>query len=312
MNLDNLEEKIQQLHDHLFQIKKTKERMAVIALQLEMLYNDLSIHKKKMKKEHEDVLKLEKSSALQLFRNILGDSRQQLEKERQEYMQAVLEYNSIANEINLLKYEEEILSKKSIETEDLQRQLDYYLKVKEQKLLYHNVDEAKQIKEINREIDRLSSFRREIKEARSAALAVEKAIQKAHIKLKKVELFQTSKMGGVGHNSSYAKKTYIDGAIKDASVINFLLGKLDKELSHIYSQYTFFSIYKYQNFVDSFYDHLITDWVLQNKLKNAINCLQSAEDQTRRILANLDTDMEKTNASIQANTLKKREIVRNL
>ncbi len=312
MNLENVDEKIQILYDEIYQVEKVDNRLASIKLNLTLLHNDLSFHKSKMNDEHQDVLELEKKSAFSLFRNILGNHEEQLEKERQEYLQAVLEYNSIANEIDLLKYEQELLIPKTKDTTELKRQLDYYLKVKEQKLLFNNADQASQIKEINREIDRLHTFKRELKEAESLAIIVNKVIARAFSKLKKVKEFQYTKMGGSGKYSSYAKKSYIDGAIKDASEINFYLSKLDKELSHVYSQYTFFSIYKYQNFVDSFYDQLITDWVLQNKLKNAINCLQSADDQIKRILATLRNDLSKSEKSIKERIHVKRELVRKI
>ena len=305
-----MDEKIQLLHDELFQIEKTNKRLIIIKHHLELLYNDLLIHKSKLNKEHQDVLKLEKTSSISLFRNILGNSKEQLEKERQEYLQAVLEYNSIANEINLLRYEQELLTKKLKDTTELDRQLEYYLKIKEQKLLVNNAEQAKQIKVFNKEIDHLRTFKRELMEAKQVALAVDKILGKAFSKLKKIKNFQYTQMGGTGRYSSYAKKSYIDGAIKDASEINFFLTKLDKELSDIYTQYTFFSIYKYQNFVDSFYDHLITDWVLQSRLKNAMNCLQSADDQIKRIIATLDNDMSKTDLSINTKIAEKRELVR--
>ncbi len=138
MDLKNVDEKIQLLYDELFLQEKTKKRLAIIKIQLELLFGDLSFHKSKMNKEHEDVLKLEKISAFSLFRNILGNHKEQLEKERQEYLKAVLEYNSIANEIELLRYEQELLKNKPKDTTNLKHQLDYYLKVKEQKILYNN------------------------------------------------------------------------------------------------------------------------------------------------------------------------------
>jgi hypothetical protein len=309
MDLENIDEKIQTLHDEIFRQERTEKRLALIKIHLGLLYGDLSFHQSKMDAEHQDVQKLEKKSTLSLFSEILGNQNEQLERERQEYLQAVLEYNAIANEIDLLQYEQEVLLQIFQHTKDLKHQLDYYLKVKEQKLLFHNVEQATQIKAINKEIDRLKTFKRELQEAKSVAQVVEKVILKTFTKLKKVKAFQYSKMRGSGKNSS-VKRSYIDEALKDASEINFYLGKLDKELSDVYSQYTFFSIYKYQNFVESFCDQLITDWVLQNKLKNAINCLQSAEDQIKRILATLNNDLSKTEDLIKAKIAKKRELVR--
>ncbi len=82
MDLDNIDEKIQSLYEELFQIEKTKKRVAFIKLRLDLLFNDLAFHKSIMRKEHEDLIKLEKKPAISLFRNILGLEKEQLEKEK--------------------------------------------------------------------------------------------------------------------------------------------------------------------------------------------------------------------------------------
>ena len=310
MNLDKIEEKIKLLHDEIFLIEKTKKRLSVIRLQLEMMYSDLASYKSKMLKEHEDVQKIENTSTHILFSTILGDQKEQLEKERQEYLHAVMEYNSLAKEIELMEYEQEILSNKVKDTSGLRKSLNHYLKAKEQRILIQDASQAAKIREINQDLDRLQTFEKEINEAKAVALVVEKVVYKAFIKLKKVKGFHYTKMSGVGRNSSYAKKSYIDKARKDVSEINFYLGKLDKELSDIYTRYTFFSIYKYQDFVHAFYDYLISDWILQNKLKNAIQCLQSALDEIKKILERLERDLKRTNNSIQEKTNLKNELVR--
>ncbi|MDF1697052.1 MAG: hypothetical protein P1U56_14515 [Saprospiraceae bacterium] len=310
MELDKLDKKIEYFHSEIFKIEQSINRQAIIKHELELLYHDLYIHKSKMEKEHSDVLKLEKTPIFSLFNTILGNPREQLEKERQEYLQAVLEYNSIAHEIDILTYESEVLEKTSKETKELKNQLNQLLKTKEKKLLIRNKKDLERLKLFNKTIDTLRLQNRKFESALNVANVVKKEIFEAFQKLRKVKKFQYSNMSGAGRHSSFAKKSYIDGAIKDVSKINFFLSKLDKELSAVYDQYTFFSIYKYQNFVDSFYDNLITDWILQNKLRNALNCLQSAEDKTMRIIATLENDTKRISRSIEEEIAKKREFVR--
>ncbi len=94
-----------------FQISKSEKRLHIIKHELELLYNELTAQRAKMNKEHQDVIKLEKLSKQLLFKTILGNKELQLEIERQEYLQAVLEYNATAYNIDLIKYEQEILIK---------------------------------------------------------------------------------------------------------------------------------------------------------------------------------------------------------
>ena len=70
MDLGNIDEKIEALTDELFQTKKVNQRLAWIETQLKTLYKDLDRHKRKMQKEHEDVLKLEKKSLKKYFQHL--------------------------------------------------------------------------------------------------------------------------------------------------------------------------------------------------------------------------------------------------
>lgn len=311
MNLENVDEKIQLLLEELFLIEKTKGRLVTIKLQLDLLYRKLEQSEAKVQKEHRDVLRLEKSSIVSLFKNILGNEEKQLEKERQEYLQAVLKYNSIFNEIEVMKYEQELLEKKSMDDSEIRQKLDYYLKLKEQSILDQNLEHASQIIEINKKIDQLQAFKRELKEAKVVTLVVQKVIVRALTKLQKIREFRFSKKSGVSRKMPFVKKSFIDSTFKDASEINFYLRRLDKELKEVYSQYTFFSVYKYQNFIESFHDNLISDWVLQNKLKNAIICLQSADEQIKEVFTRLNKDLSKTNDSLNKLVAEKMELIRN-
>lgn len=310
MDLTNIEEKIESLDQQYFLYNKAQKRVAAIHKSLELLYNDLEEHRKKMDKEHADVVKLEKMSKRLLFAKILGDQSQQLERERQEYLQAVLEYNSIADEIDLLEFEQSVLESKVVDIAQIKKDRDYYIKLKEQKMMFHKGALPKRAKELNLELDKLYGFKREIKEATEVALQVEKLIIVARKDLERVERFGYQEMYGSGSYSSYAKKRYIDKAIKGAMKINYALNKLDKELSDIYSQYVFLSIYKYQNFIDSFYDHLITDWVLVSKLSNAMSALVTAENQIKRIMATLNNDLHRSNEKVQELVEEKRNVIK--
>jgi len=310
MDLTNIEEKIESLDQEYFLLDRAQKRVVVINQTLDLLFDDLAQHKKKMDKEHADVVKLEKMSKRLLFAKILGDKSQQLERERQEYLQAVLEYNSIADEITLLQYELGVLESKVGDIAQVKKDRDYYIKLKEQKMMFHKGALPKRAAEINLEIDKLYKFKREINEAMEVAVRTEKLIVAARRELERVERFGYTEMYGAGSYSSYAKRRYIDKAIKNAVEINYTLNKLDKELSDIYSQYVFLNIYKYQNFIDSFYDHLITDWVLVSKLSNAMNSLFTAENQIKRIMGTLNNDLDRSNSKINEMLEEKRNVIR--
>ena len=307
MNLDNIAEKLEQIAELYFLAEKANIRLSVIEHDLNALYLDLDIHRNVMNAEHQDVVKLEKMSKHFLFAKILGNRELELERERQEYLQAVLEYNAIAHEIELLEYEKGILSKRANEIDDLKKMRDYYLKIKEQKILYNNGDHEGVIKKLNGEIERLNLLKREIKEAVEVATITKSHLKKAIHYLKSMDNFGAYAIDGM----TYSKKKLLNKAIKDAIQVKIFIKKLDKEMSDIYNKYELPSMYKYDAFIDSFHQNLITDWVLKNKLKSAQASLESGQEQVLRILATLNFDNEKSNKSIEVLTEEKRLYVLN-
>lgn len=307
MNLDNIAEKLAQIAELYFLAEKSDNRLSVIEHELEALYSDLDIHRNIMHAEHQDVVKLEKMSKHFLFAKILGSREQELERERQEYLQTVLEYNAIAHEIELFEYEKVILKKKADEKDDLKKMRDYYLKIKEQKILYNNGDNNGVIKKLNGEIERLNLLKREIKEAVDVANVTRGYLKRAIHYLKSMDNFGAYAIDGL----TYSKKKLLNKAIKDAIQVKVYIKKLDKEMNDIYNKYELPSMYKYDAFIDSFHQNLITDWVLKNKLKSAQASLESGQEQLLRILATLNFDNEKCIKKIEVLTEEKRLYVLN-
>jgi hypothetical protein len=307
MKLDNINKKLERFAELYFLATKKENRIAIIKHNLEVLFIDLGAHRKIMHKEHQDVIQLEKMSKHFLFVEILGDREHELETERQEYLQSVLEYNAIAHEIGLLKFEKKILEKKELDKEGLKKQRDYYLKFKEQKLLYNNQDHGPVIKKFNAEIIRLNLLQREIKEAISEIRTTSEYLKKAKQYLSQIEDFGYYSFIGI----TFSKKKILNKAIDNIIRVKIQIKKLDKELNDIYDRYELPNMYKYDSFVDSFHQNLITDWVLKNKLKSALLSIESGQQQLLRILATLDYDAEKSKKKLEDITEEKRMYVLN-
>lgn len=307
MNINNISEKLEEIADLYFLAERAERRSSIIAHELEVLFADLEIHRNIMHDEHMDVIKLEKMSKHFLFAKILGGREHELERERQEYLQAVLEYNAIAHEIGLLEFEKEILKKRCDEKDNLKKMRDYYLKIKEQKIIYSNSDKKGVIKKLNGEIERLNHLKREIKEAIEVANVARGHLKKAIHYLKSMDNFGAYAIDGM----TYSKKKLLNKAINDAIQVKVNIKKLDKEMSDIYDKYELPSLYKYDAFIDSFHQNLITDWVLKNKLKSAQASLESGQEQILRILATLNFDAEKCRKKMEQITEEKRMYVLN-
>ena len=307
--IENIDKRIDYISEELLRWEKINKRLANIEDQLELLYNDLAHRKNRLDKEHKDFKSIEKMSSSALFNTLLGDQSNKLEKEKKEYLQAVLEYNEVANEIELYTYEKKVLNEKLFDNKALLKNLDYYLEVKEKALILNKKGDVEKIKHLNKELNQLEKFRRELKQAKIVTDRVYIEISKALKTLKEAvqsEFFKRQKKSRL----SYEKGKYLDSATKEAARINLFLKKLDKELSDVYVRYSFISIHKFENFVHTYFDSMIDDWIRENRMKNALKCLQRAVDETQRIQSRINFDLKTTIESIDAKKEEKREIVK--
>jgi len=113
---------LEKVQRHLDEINTQIEESAVQLLKLD----------KKVDEELKDIESLEKIGLKSLFTKVLGSKEEQLEIERQEYLQATLKYNELKKTNDLLLYEKDLLSKKTRSVKRLKSNLEK-LKVKREK-----------------------------------------------------------------------------------------------------------------------------------------------------------------------------------
>ena len=110
----------QQLQDsirELVQIPKIKVHTAELNSRLAAEQAALDVMEKTLEKEQRDVETLEREGLTTMFRKFLGDREEKLEKEREEYLRASLRYNELYKSVALIRYELDLLSKKSANEE---------------------------------------------------------------------------------------------------------------------------------------------------------------------------------------------------
>jgi uncharacterized protein involved in exopolysaccharide biosynthesis len=100
------------LEDHQV-IKKAESRLKELIPEITRLKSTLRPLELSMQKEFEDIEALEKIGMKALFYKVLGSQEEQVEKERQEYLQASLKYDQARKSLELLEFEYNILSKKT-------------------------------------------------------------------------------------------------------------------------------------------------------------------------------------------------------
>lgn len=293
MNLKEVTQKIKEKEQETHSYQKCSVRLEIIQHELEILRTDLNKSYLRLKKEKADVEELERKNIKSLFIEILGDIEQQLEKERQEYLQAVLHHNHLIDEIKILEFEANTLQQKqSSDIIKLKGELETLYNYKA-KLLKNYPDARKQLEKFDISLSAYNRILYQIEEAISEAKSLHQTLKNIVAHMKNAKKWGRTKMLGKGRYSSYNKKSYIDKANQQAIQANVKIKKFDKELQDVYPDMNItLSMHHFENFLDHFYDNLITDWMIQRKLDNAIHSITLMVDKMSRILMMLEKSEE--------------------
>lgn len=291
----SIEEQLLDLKTELLAAKLAKRHLQAAKQRRIELTTYIKIGVEKINREYQDILDLEKKTIGNLFDQILGRQENRLDLEKQEYLQAILEYNSAKEELEVLDYEMSLLQHKVENIDSLEKRVATLTNQVIRKIKFHDKDAAAHINNINKLRD-LSILRIiEIKEAQRICDETMDLIHQINTELRKVDSIPVYNhpMHGKGRYSSYLKKGFITQSQQKAAKANVKLRQLENELGDIYHDHDKgLSITDYEHFIHYFYDHLITDWVLQRKLDTAVAGMETITTKLQRIKAMLEAEMD--------------------
>lgn len=283
------QEAIKDVLEKLVELKKVEKHFQSTMNQLDEGYHQLDELHAILEKEYKDVKELEGLSMKSLFHKVLGSKEEQIEKERQEYLQASLRYNEYKKTVELLEFERDLLKKKITDVTLYENKLEQLKKKREKELLMSNTTQGKELMRIVHFLDELISHRQELKQARQAGSDAIHHLKKLIAHLKKAKDWGTwDQMGG--RQAGYYKKGAIDNAREASYQAKHALNKFQKELYDIGEKHHNFdvNIGNFNTFMDVFFDNLISDWVIQQKIKNALNNVDGSYDKVLRLLQSID------------------------
>ena len=299
MSAENLNSQLKEAQENLHMIINAERRLKIIDNEIDIVEHDIRAQGKRMKEELVDVERLEKNGISSLFQKILGGHEEQLEKERQEYLQEVLSYNSLIDELEILKYEHDILVAKVNRKKELEALYKLLLSDKERKIKLNYPNIAAVLKKIDNLIVVNNQLANETDEAIESGTDVLKHLNLMIQNLKYVKQWGLYRMQGKGRYSSYEKKGYIDKAQKLVGVVQVKFNIFEKELQDLYPDYDLnMDNYHFKAFADNFYDGLITDWIIVKKLQVALNSTVAATHKVNRLLSMLHTEKDKLNKTL--------------
>ena len=273
-----------------------------------------------VEKEEEDYHKLERLNLQSLFSRVLGNQEKALEKERQDYLMAVLKYQSAVKNLDTLQFEKEVLTKQLSGLYNAEKEFETKFSKNETRLEAHLSAKTKtKLKAVDLRLLNHEARIRELREAVKAGKKAETTLLRLINDLSNITRWGNSfvdkknaKIGGKGSNSSAGKRKFVSQSKKDAYKANVLLENFETEIQDIqkhfkidYRNY----IKSFEDFLELFYDNLITDWIVKKNLKNTSFAIQTVHDKVARILAMLDKEIEKSKVYIKEENLIRKQII---
>lgn len=285
------------------QLQSTKAELSDASEQLSLLHDQI---------DHElaNLEKLEGLSTRSIFYKVLGSKEEQIEKERQEYLELSLKQDGLVNSMKILDYEIKLLESKLAGQSGLKSQLEQ-LKIKREKEILETDPVLKaQLIDLNEKLEANIRLKKELQEA------IEVGVNCVNTSSRILQELQgVTNSGSWGHpprnrqQTRYARRDSIDRARSLSAQLRHDLHLFEKELQDVGKNVNVrWDEKNMNNFTEFFFDNLITDWILKQQLTQTIGAVSQTLAELNEHLRTLKERIEKCNTDI-AGFKQKREAI---
>ncbi len=285
---------LQELHEKLSQKKSIEAKRKELEAQKKELEAKVAELRTIMLNEQDDVAKMEGKSLTAFFYYVIGKMDEKLSKEREEAYAAAIKYDSAVGELEAVETD---LKKFGIQLYELRNcELEYkrLLEQKQEALKQAGTPEAAELLAIEENIAGLNSQQKEIREAISAGMRAHSIIESVEKHLSDAEGWGTWDLLGGGLLTDLAKHSHLDEAQKKIEELQIQLRRFKTELADVkISADVHISIDGFLRFADYFFDGLIADWTVMDKISKAQGEVESVKRKVENMISRLE-GMQKT------------------
>ena len=311
--MDNLENVLNQLRSKIVEhttLVHTSQHLESLKKQLDVAQNERAALHQKLKKEEQDVEALENRSVKKLFYKVLGNADQQLDKERQEYLNMSLQYNNAQDAVELLTFEISVLEGKTKQLALVEEQVNQLKKLREREILTYDLEspvKAALTKNLLLTDDLINSRHEHLEAMEQGKLCLrEVSVIYDH-------LVKARDWGQWSHQQSSARFKYhgIDRARRHLPRAQMSLNKFIKELADINlsDDRLLLRLADVGKFNMLFFDNIITDWIVHQKLQQSISSIKGTLNVIDGALIHVDKELVTHDAKYRELTLQKDEIL---
>ena len=280
-------------------LEKANKRVLSLQDEKKELEVELNALENKIEKEYKDYERLSGKSIKGLFYSVLGNKEKQLEKERQEYLQLTMKYEEVKESLGMITFEIDVLLKKTKEFELTGTKLEDLKNRRQEQLLRYNSHEAAELRRIVDRQDSLTILSIDVEEALMVSRELQQSInQMIHFLRTARSWGRWDSAGGRGRIYKYNKNSNIDKAKQVSHRIQHLLDQFEREVQDVYPHFdgiqVNFDLDRFGGFVEMFFDNLISDWIVQQRIVNTLNLAKSLMDRVVRTSQSLEVEHKKS------------------
>ena len=293
-NLSDIQRQIQETLGAYETLRHVNNHVDEIELQLEEAYKKIKAMDKLLDKELKDISDLEEFGIKSFFHKTLGTKEQQLEKERQEYLELSLKYKEYKSEIELMEYERDLLAKKLDGIPKLEDKLRLLKESRKSEIMSGSETTIKKdFLALMSRLDTHTILQREISEAMHEGSKSLEYLAKIIAYLDKAEEWGRWDMYGDNRRAGYLKQQSIDKAVRLLPQVQHQLNLFKREMKdlgekNIVLQLDTIHIRKFRDF---FFDNLISDWIVQQRIRSTLNSVAATKAHVERIVLSLQQEL---------------------
>ena len=282
---------LQRLQSEIMEKQRTDAKLSDLFLQQSDLEKRTDELKKVMRKEQDDVDRLNARSLTAFFYRATGKMGEKLTKEEAEAYAAAVKYDAAKNELQAVNNDIEYCQRRLSDLQDCEQQYERVLKEKTEQIKQSGVPEAGRIMQIENEIAFLENQQKEIQEAINAgnqAFYIARKILEDLNSAKNWSTFDLMGGGLIADMAKYDKLNKVQDQIQDLQ--NALRG-FRTELADVTERISgnlYVEIGDFLHFADYFFDGLFTDWMVYDKINDSRNRTMQTSDQIQKILGQLN------------------------
>lgn len=296
-----LNRELQQLQSQIVEKQWLHKRMNEISDEIIRQKEQVAHLRQQRNKEQSDVKNLESLSLTGLFYSILGNKDRQLEKERQEALMAQLKYDEAQQSLALKEADLQTIQSRVQQIEIAEKKLNATLETKLSLLLLAPTDIARKLNRQHEQWQGLKKQKQEIQEALEATKSYLQLLETLIKQLRNAKEWGTWDLLGGGMISSYVKQQRLNEVRKTVSSLRHYESTFRRELADVKSSTELkVEINGFEEFLDVFFDNLITDWIVQQRINRSLAGAQKAYEQVRNILSALEGQHRRISVEIES------------